>query len=340
MQKEHRPQAAQEKTQRLASELVRNYLDKDNPDAETIRENKKTAREGGKYAIKEEFGRRYVQADRKVLQGDNPKEWGMKVERYINEKIRQGEDVLLPTEDGDMLLLTARSAYKLTDPNESRIDKAKRKPLGDRELGVKLRAAAHIDELVQVGIFDGYQEDLDHKHNNDIGEDGFQYYTAYFRDFGGEYYRMTITAAQNGDESTVYSIGNIRKRKPVTGRGSSSGPKAGGAQGAQGARNRLSGEIIAMAEGDVKAKTEMELAFEQAAKKKKEQGRAAIAEADTKAKLDTAEKRIKALERINKSLRPPGCARPRWRRYGDIARRFAAAWMRSGLWIIIPPRAG
>ena len=95
-----------------------------------------------------------------------------------------------------------------------------------------------------------------------------------------------------------------------------------------------------MAEGDVKAKTEMDLAFEQAAKKKKEQGRAAIAEADTKAKLDTAEKRIKALERINKSLRPPGCARPRWRRYGDIARRFAAAWIRSGLWIIIPPRAG
>ena len=41
VQKEHRPQAAQEKTQRLASELVRNYLDKDNPDAETIRENKK-----------------------------------------------------------------------------------------------------------------------------------------------------------------------------------------------------------------------------------------------------------------------------------------------------------
>ena len=67
MQKEHRPQAAQEKTQRLASELVRNYLDKDNPDAETIRENKKTARAGGKYAIKEEFGKRYVQADRKVL---------------------------------------------------------------------------------------------------------------------------------------------------------------------------------------------------------------------------------------------------------------------------------
>lgn len=268
-----------------------------------IRENKKSAREGGKYAIKEEFGKRYVQADRKVLQGNDPKEWGMQVERYINEKIRQGEDVLLPTEDGDMLLLTERSAYKLRDRNESRIDKAKRKPLGDRELGVKLRAAAHIDELVQVGIFDGYQEDHDHKHNNDIGEDGFQYYTVYFRDFGGEYYRMTITAAQNGDESTVYSIGNIRKRKPVTGRGSSSGLRAGGAQGAQGARNRLSGEIIAKAEGDVKAKTEMELAFEQAEKKKKEQGRAAIAEADTKAKLDTAEKRIKALEKINKSLR-------------------------------------
>ena len=56
-----------------------------------------------------------------------------------------------------------------------------------------------------------------------IGEDGFRYYEAYFRDIDGENYKVRFSAGLNGQEETVYSIGKIEKRRPsIPNRGSSS----------------------------------------------------------------------------------------------------------------------
>lgn len=228
---------------------------------------KNSAQTGGRASIEEAEKGRYVQADRQVLRGDDPGRWGRQIETYINEKIRNQEDVIFPTEDGHLLALTDRSAYKLTDRHKSQIAKEGRVMLDDASYGVKLRAAAHIDELVQVGQFDRYIEDRRGAHENDIGEDGFNYYTAYFRDFNGEYYRITFSAGVNKNDETVYSIGGIRKRESITRRGSSSGVEAGGAQSR---RNRLSSSSsIADREGNVKGKTAVELAFERARERKK-----------------------------------------------------------------------
>lgn len=288
---------------------------------------KNSARAGGRASIEEAEKGRYVQADRQVLRGDDPGRWGKQIETYINEKIRNQEDIIFPTEDGHLLALTGRSAYKLTDRHKSQIAKEGRVMLDDASYGVKMRAAAHIDELVQVGRFDRYIEDRRGAHENDIGEDGFNYYTAYFRDFDGNHYRITFSAGVNENDETVYSIGRIRKRESITRRGPSSGVEAGGAQSR---RNRLSSSSsIADREGNVKGKTAVELAFERARERKKaasatenigtfdraEQDIRYSAEDDEDAADWTAEsrdmarelederKRSKALESVNRKLR-------------------------------------
>lgn len=62
---------------------------------------------------------------------------------------------------------------------------------------------------------------------------GWQYRTAYFRDFDGKYYQVSISVAQGSDGNVVYNIGEIQERSfpnttELTARGSSA---KGGAQG-------------------------------------------------------------------------------------------------------------
>ena len=93
--------------------------------------------------------------------------------------------------------------------------------LPDKDYALKGRAATHIDELIRVARFDKYGADVDHKHENDIGEDGFNYFEANFRDYDGKYYRVPFSAAINENMETVYSIGKIRQRRFPANRGSS-----------------------------------------------------------------------------------------------------------------------
>jgi len=64
------------------------------------------------------------------------------------------------------------------------------------------------------------------------------YFTAFFRDvesdgYPGQYYEVYFSSALNDAEETVYSIGNIRKRRLPTRQGSS------GKAGAQSASGNL-----------------------------------------------------------------------------------------------------
>ncbi len=165
----------------------------------------------------------YVQFDRLQLEGNDVQQMGKQVEQYINDTIRGGEDIIIPTTDGQFLRLTARSAYKLSDPHmQSR--KAKDRPLMSADdYGVKARAASHIDELALVGVFIGYDPDMNGAHENDIGEDGFTYYSSFFMDSDGAFYNIEFSAAVNEDKETIYSIGSIQKRNPPDLSGSSGG---------------------------------------------------------------------------------------------------------------------
>jgi hypothetical protein len=190
------------------------------------RNSKNAASEGGKarFEIKTlDDGRSYVKADRQVLDGDDPKKWGVQLQNYINSEIRKGNDIVLPTTDGQLVRLTERSAYKLADDKSTDLKTHKKTQLSDEAYRLKETAAAHIDEIILTGEFSHNMEDIGGTHENDIGEDGFNSYVAYFEDRDGQYYRISFVSALNGNEETAYSIGNIQKRKkPTTGNGSSS----------------------------------------------------------------------------------------------------------------------
>ena len=183
-------------------------------------------------------GRRYVKADREVITGDDPKAWSKQAEQFINDVIRNGEDITVFTQDGFEVKITDRSAYKLSDPHVQSVQKIGRALLPDADLGAKMRAAGHIDELLEISRWDNYRPDKNGNHANDIGEKGFDYFTTYFEDFDGTYYAVKISAGVNDgagvyindDMDTVYSIGNPEKRSPMHRRGSSNSPFVSGAQ--------------------------------------------------------------------------------------------------------------
>ena len=186
---------------------------------------KNAAGEGGKarFEIKTlDDGRSYVKADRQILEGDDPKQWGVQLQNYINSEIRKGNDIVLPTADGGLVRLTERSAYKLADNKSTDLKTHQKTQLSDEAYRLKETAASHIDEIILTGEFFHNMEDIGGVHQNDIGEDGFNSYVAYFEDSDGQYYRISFVSALNGNEETAYSIGNIQKRKkPTTGNGSS-----------------------------------------------------------------------------------------------------------------------
>ncbi|MCI5484046.1 MAG: hypothetical protein MR426_03110 [Clostridiales bacterium] len=277
---------ATESTERVAGE-VGVFLRNVRKAAKNTGATKKATGDGGvKHSIElDALGRKYVQATRQVIEGNDPTKWGKQIENYINQEIRKGEDVLLPTDDGHILLLTERSAYKLSDRHKQDVKTKVRDLLTDYEYEVKSRMASHIDELVKVGRFEGHKNDYAGNHKNDIGEDGFNYYNAYFKDIDGKYYHVPISAGVNGNEETVYSIGNIQKRRYSTGLGSS--PNGG----AQKSGAVPSGDIIVYSVGESQVKNSMKEAFEKAKQGKENKG-------NYSREMDT----VKALERQKKLL--------------------------------------
>lgn len=160
-----------------------------------------------KFSIAEtKNGKKYVRADRQVIFGNDPELWSEQVEDYINGKIRRGGNVKLIGADGDELTLTATSAGKLSDNHT-----ADGRTMSDDAFYQKANAAVHIDELAQVS-YGGRKtvEDHDGRHG-EMASGGWNYRTAYFEDFDGKYYRLTISVAQNAEGKMLYNIGIIKE---------------------------------------------------------------------------------------------------------------------------------
>ena len=185
---------------------------------------KNPTEEGGvRYSIETlADGKKYVRADRQVIFGNDADSWGEQVESYINGKIRNGEDVNLVAENGDILTLTADTAGKMADNHSGHGT-----TLTDEEFSVKANAAVHIDELAQVSTRGNTKADKGSRHGA-FASGGWNYRNAYFQDFDGKYYKLQISVAQNADGNVVYNIGKIEERSLPTVYGSSA---QGGAQG-------------------------------------------------------------------------------------------------------------
>ena len=198
--------------------------------AERQAEKAKTAAgegDGAKYQIKQfPNGMKYVQADRQVLFGNDPKAWSEQLESYINGKIRNHEDVRLIAEDGDVLLLTSKSAGKLSSIYDNN-----GRTLDENAFERKANAAAHIDELIKVSERGGKTVlDFGGRHG-DMAKDGWNYRTAFFMDFDGKYYRTRISVALGKDGSIVYNIGEMQERSTpqINGSSGNSGAQWGNA---------------------------------------------------------------------------------------------------------------
>lgn len=152
-------------------------------------------------------GKKYVRADRQVIFGNDPQSWSEQLEDYINGKIRRGQDVKLIGADGDELALTATSAGKLSDNHTS-----DGRTMSEAAFERKVNAASHIDELAQVSV-KGDRNVVDHNsRHGDMASSGWNYRTAFFKDFDGKYYKVTISTAQSADGKMIYNIGQMQER--------------------------------------------------------------------------------------------------------------------------------
>lgn len=213
----------------------------------TSGKNKRSIREIG------DTGMRYVKADRQVLFGNDPREWGEQLTKYINKEIRKGNDVLLTAPDGEIIKLTNDTAEKGAFRNTDYGKDGRPHVMTDTEYETKLNAEAHVDELIQVSgdKYKGRPNVPDYNGvHGEFARDGWRYRQAYFMDHDGKYYDLTLSVAHGRDGKVAYNIANIKKRSFPNFRGSSN-PKTG-AQGGESfsgcksitTRRRSQGEIF------------------------------------------------------------------------------------------------
>lgn len=156
-------------------------------------------------------GMQYVQASEgQVISGTDPEDWSKQVANYINKTIRNGTDFVIKTEQGDLLTITKDTAYKSATRNQVKNPDGTYRTMTDAEYRTKINASVHINELAQVSKKWNKPNVPDTKKHK-FAKDGFSYRTAYFKDFDGKYYRLTISVGENGSVSTVYNVGQLKK---------------------------------------------------------------------------------------------------------------------------------
>ena len=153
-------------------------------------------------------GNTYVKASRNVINGDDISEWRKQITNFFNALLGGEKSLDINTIDGDVLTITksetankARDNYKYENGQNVR--------MSDDEFRVKLNAEAHIDELAETSIANNNKTADTKSHG--FAKDGFTYRTAYFQDFDGEYYKITLSIGNNGTVATVYNVGKINK---------------------------------------------------------------------------------------------------------------------------------
>ena len=156
-------------------------------------------------------GKQYVEAtEKQVISGTDPTIWAQQVADYINNVIRGYRDFIIKTTEGDYLTITRDTAYKGGTRNQIQNPDGTYRLMTDAEYRVKLNAEVHINELAEVSKKWNRPNVPDAK-NHKFAKNGFSYRTAYFKDFDGKYYKLTISVGENGSVSTVYNVGRIKK---------------------------------------------------------------------------------------------------------------------------------
>ena len=184
-----------------------------------VPENEKTATgtekvqdSGERFAIvTQEDGKLYVTATRKVIKSKTIEGQRKEISNFFDVLLNGQPSIDIHTIEGDVLTITKDQTADKARDNYKTVQ-SKRVKLTDEEFRVKLNAEAHIDELAEISK-DKRQKVPDSK-NHPFANDGFTYRTAYFEDFDGKYYKITLSIGNNGTVATVYNVGEIKENVP------------------------------------------------------------------------------------------------------------------------------
>ena len=156
-------------------------------------------------------GNTYVVATRKVITGNTKAEQRAQITEFFKKLLNGNKSLDIETIEGDVLTITKNQTAKKARDDYKTV-KGMPIPMSDDEFRVKLNAEAHIDELAEISKVKP-QKAPDSK-NHSFAKDGFTYRTAYFEDFDGKYYRITLSIGNNGTVATVYNVGEIKENVP------------------------------------------------------------------------------------------------------------------------------
>lgn len=175
---------------------------------ESTEAQKNTTEDGGvKYSIINlDSGKSYVQASRQIIHGSSIAEWRSQITEFFNRALKDGP-IEIETIEGDMLTISRNTAEKAR--SKATTENGISRELTDKEFLVKLHAEAHVDELAEISLKHRRPPVPDGK-NHSFAKDGFTYRTAYFQDFDGSYYKITLSIGHNGNVATVYNVGKIK----------------------------------------------------------------------------------------------------------------------------------
>ncbi len=156
-------------------------------------------------------GKMYVTAERKVITGATKAEQRAQITEFFNKLLAGNKSLEIETVEGDVLTITkAETAKKARDDYKSVGGKAVQ--MSADEFKVKLNAEAHIDELAEIS--QSKKQNAADTKNHSFAKDGFTYRTAYFEDFDGKYYRITLSIGHDGTVATIYNVGEIKESVP------------------------------------------------------------------------------------------------------------------------------
>ena len=211
-------------------------------------------KDGGKFSIETIPGtnNQYVQADRPVMKGDDPRQWAKYVENYLAEKVLEGEELYIRSAEGDMLTINQTTAWKMGDRAKRNRKGEVVEFLGVSDYDAKTNAALHIDEIVKVSKFSRRAADYNSRHD----ADHFSYRTAYFMDYDGKYYKLEVSVKEHMGDKTVYNIGNIEKRSsPLNGSSQINGRSGTSRDNADALRRTSTADTISQNEDNVNSQS-------------------------------------------------------------------------------------
>lgn len=156
-----------------------------------------------------ENGNVYVKASRKVINGTTVDEMRKDISHFFNSLLKDNSSLDIPTIDGAVLTITKTETADKARDNYKSVN-GKPVKMTDEEFTVKMHIESHIDEVAEVSKPKSKGKKNDEK-NHAFAKDGFTYRKAYFEDFDGQYYEVTLSIGHNGTVATVYNVGKIEK---------------------------------------------------------------------------------------------------------------------------------